>query len=78
MSREYTGALIEMADEGVCSWESLARDLLNWMSEADVEEFAIAQGYMDSGDEDDEDDLDLDEEADALDDFNYVGSRYHY
>lgn len=78
MSREYTRALLEMSDEGVCTWEALAKDLLNWLSEAEVKEFAMAQGYMDYEDEDEQDDEDLFEELDPVDDFNYVGGRSHY
>ena len=38
--REYTCKLIEMAEDGVISWEQLAREATLYMSEADVEDMA--------------------------------------
>jgi hypothetical protein len=69
MSREYTIKLIELAEEGVVSWESIAKSALSYMSEADVEDMAITEGFVEEEDE---------EESDPIDDWNYVGSRHHY
>jgi hypothetical protein len=52
-SRKVTCQLLEMAEGGLIDWESLARDALGWMSEADVEQFAQHNGYI-VHDEDDE------------------------
>jgi phage-related protein len=70
MSREYTIKLIELAEEGVVSWESIAKSALSYMSEADVEDMAITEGFVEEEDEE--------EESDPIDDWNYVGSRHHY
>lgn len=45
-ARECTNALLEMIDEGIVLPEQLCRDLLNWMSEGDVEEFAYYNEYL--------------------------------
>jgi hypothetical protein len=44
-SRRVTCELLDMATEGLVDWETLARDALGWMSEADVKEFAEANNY---------------------------------
>lgn len=45
-ARECTNALLEMIEEGIVLPEQLCRDLLNWMSESDVEEFAYYNEYL--------------------------------
>ena len=45
-SRRVTTELIDLAEGGVINWESLARDLLGWMSEEDVAEFARRNDYI--------------------------------
>lgn len=58
--REVTIALMEEVWEGMHNPETLIRDLLNWMSEDEVAEFARAHGHcssvfgMDEEDEEDE------------------------
>jgi hypothetical protein len=54
VSRKVTSQLLDMAEEGVIDWESLARDALGWMSEDEVAEFARRNDYI----QDEEDDLD--------------------
>ncbi len=71
-ARAYTCKLLEMAEGGEINWEKLARDALGWMSEADVAEFARRNDYLPAPDDD------TDADDDALDNFNYVGSRHHY
>jgi len=53
VSRPVTNEVLDLAEQGVIDWESLARDALGWMSEADVEQFAQHNGYI-VDDEDDE------------------------
>lgn len=56
--REVTIALMEEVWEGYHNPETLIRNLLNWMSEDEVAEFARAHGYCSSVfgmDEEDED-----------------------
>lgn len=40
--RTYTNKLIEMAEEGLITWEQLARECLAYMSESDAEEVATS------------------------------------
>lgn len=49
-SRPVTSELLDLAEQGVIDWESLARDLLGWISEAEVAEFARRNDYV-QGDE---------------------------
>ncbi len=45
-ARQATRELLDMAEQGVIAWESLARDCLNYMSEHDVADMAYCNGYM--------------------------------
>ena len=64
-ARRASTQLIDMADMGVVSWEKLARDLLEWMMESDVERFADINGYFESTeDESDSTDDNDDDERD--------------
>jgi hypothetical protein len=60
-----------MVEQGAFDKDTLIKDLLGWMSEDEVKEFARANdifiGTMDS-----------EEIVDIMDDFNYSGSRHHY
>jgi hypothetical protein len=47
-ARRVTRRLIEIADEGLIDWESLARDCMNYMSEHDVADMAYCNGYMET------------------------------
>ena len=40
--RTYTNKLIELAEEGVITWEQLARECLAYMSEAEAEDVATS------------------------------------
>ncbi len=53
-SRPVTSELLDLAEQGVIDWESLARDALGWMSEAEVAEFARRNDYIQDTEEDDE------------------------
>lgn len=55
MAREATCELIEMAEIGVLSWETIARECLQYMSEDEVRDMAESNDWIDS--EDDEEDL---------------------
>ena len=56
MSRRYTTELLEMVEQGMIDKDSLIQDLLGWMSEDEVEQFARRNDYIQSLDEDEEDD----------------------
>jgi hypothetical protein len=45
-SRPVTSELLDLAEQGVIDWESLARDALGWMSEDEVAEFARRNDYI--------------------------------
>jgi hypothetical protein len=45
-SRPVTSELIDLAEQGVINWETLARDALGWMSEAEVVRFAQSNDYI--------------------------------
>ena len=40
--RTYTNKLIELAEEGVITWEQLARECLAFMSETEAEDVATS------------------------------------
>lgn len=50
-SRPVTSELLDLAEQGVIDWETLARDALGWMSESEVAEFARRNDYIQEGDE---------------------------
>ena len=59
MPRYATCKLLEMAENESLSWETIARECLEFMSEDDVRSMAEANGWIDYSDEDEEDE-DLD------------------
>jgi len=50
-SRRVTCELLDLAEQGVIDWETLARDALGWMSEAEVAEFARRNDYINDEEE---------------------------
>lgn len=66
MAREYTNKLLEMVEEGLLDKDMVIMACVKYMSEDDV------RGMMEANEMVEE------EDEDALDDFNYVGSRHHY
>lgn len=53
MSREITSMLLELAEDGMVSWEAIARGCLNVMSEDDVADMANAEGLLEDEEDDD-------------------------
>jgi aldehyde:ferredoxin oxidoreductase len=51
VSRKVTAEVLDLAEQGVIDWESLARDALSWMSEEEVSQFAQHNGYIVEDDE---------------------------
>ena len=74
--RETTIKLLELADEGVISWETIARSCLCYLSEDEVEDMARVNELL--FEEEEEEDEPEEEEYDIMDDYNYVGSHHHY
>jgi len=56
MARKTTNLILDMVAEGTLEKEQLIRDLLMWMSESDVEDFAAHSGILDDEEETDVDD----------------------
>ena len=54
--REATEKLIDLAEEGVLSWEAIARAALNYMSEDEVADMAQCNEFIDDEFEDEEED----------------------
>jgi hypothetical protein len=53
-SRQATRKVIDMADEGVLTWEQVARDCMNYMSEDQVADMAWDNGYFEHDEEEDD------------------------
>jgi hypothetical protein len=70
MAREVTEQLIEMVEEGILSWEMIARGALCYMSEDDVREMARNEELLPYMDEDEDDDMEWD--------WNNPASPHHY
>ena len=51
--REATEKLIDFAEEGVLSWETIARAALDYMSEAEVADMARCNDFIEDEEEDD-------------------------
>lgn len=69
---------LELVDNGSVSAESLLTAALMYMSTDEVRDMLDSNELSPRFSEDDEDELTDEEVEDALDDFNYVGSRHHY
>ena len=52
--RKVTNQILEQVQQGLLDKDNLIRDLLGWMSEDDVAEFAERNDYVSCHDEDDE------------------------
>jgi hypothetical protein len=49
-ARQVTNSLIDLAEQGVISWESIATACLQYMSEADVADMAHSEGFIEESD----------------------------
>ena len=54
MTRKFTIKFIEAMEEGTIDPNQLAQNLLGYMSEREVEEFANREGYFDHEEEEEE------------------------
>lgn len=52
--RKATNTLIELAEQGLISWESIATACLRYMSEADVADMAHCGGFIEEEEDDDD------------------------
>ena len=53
-ARKFTNLVIENVEQGLISWESVARSALVYMSEADVEDMAKNEGLLTDEQSDDD------------------------
>ncbi len=51
LSRKYTVKFLEAMDEGMIDPKNLAQNLMGYMSEQEVKDFARAEGYFDHEEE---------------------------
>ena len=56
MVRRYTNLILSDIDDGLLSSEILVKDLLRWLGEEEVEEFAKSELYIEEGEEEEEED----------------------
>lgn len=52
MSREYTAKLLDMAEEGAISWETVARESLEYMSEDMVKDMVLTNYWVEEDNND--------------------------
>lgn len=50
-TRKTTNRLIELAEDGVISWEDIARTALSWLSEDDVAHMARVNDFIPEAEE---------------------------
>ena len=55
MARSATCELIEMAENGDISWETIARECLQYMSEDEVRDMAESNDWINSEDDEEDD-----------------------
>lgn len=55
MPRKYTNQLLELIEDGVLDAETVLKSCLSYMSEADVQDMAESDGYIEEEEEEDED-----------------------
>jgi len=54
MTRKFTTKFIEAMDEGLIDPKQLAQNLMGYMSEQEVQDFAVSEGYFDHEEEEEE------------------------
>lgn len=56
MSRFYTNKLLDLVDGGTFDKDRLIKDLLGYLSESEVEDFATTNGYIEEDEPEEYDD----------------------
>lgn len=49
--RQATNEIIELAEQGIVSWEAVALSCLRYMSEDDVRDMGESEGFIESDEE---------------------------
>lgn len=62
MTRQYTNQLLELIDNGILDAETVLRSCLSYMSEAEVQDMAESEGFIEEEEEEEEEDEEEDEE----------------
>lgn len=62
MARKATCKLMDMAENGAISWETIARECLQYMSEDEVQDMAESNDWIDTEDDSEEEDEEEDNE----------------
>lgn len=50
-TREYTNKVLELCDEGLLSWQSLAEMAVSYMSEDQVKDMCVSNDILDDDEE---------------------------
>ncbi len=62
MTRQYTNQLIQMIEDGMIDAKEVAQACLSYMSEAEVEDLCISEGFIEEEEEEDEDEEEEEDE----------------
>jgi hypothetical protein len=62
MTRQYTNQLIQMIEDGMIDAKKVAEACLSYMSEAEVEDLCISEGFIEEEEEEDEDEEEEEDE----------------
>jgi hypothetical protein len=54
MTRQYTNQLLEMIDNEILDAETVLRSCLSYMSEAEVQDMAESEGFIEEEDEEED------------------------
>ena len=54
IARQATNEIIEMAEDGIFSWEQIAKSCLSYMSEDEVREMGEHEGFLFEEEDEDE------------------------
>lgn len=54
IARQATNEIVEMAEDGIFSWEQLAKSCLSYMSEDEVREMGEDEGFLFEEEDEDE------------------------
>lgn len=74
ITREYTNKVLKAIEDGMLDRDLVIMACMKWMSEDSVKGMCEANEFFEYEDEEDEED----DNGEDIDNFNWVGSRYHY
>jgi hypothetical protein len=68
MTREYTNRMLDIVSDGGVDKDDLIKGLLYYISESEVKDFALSEGYLDDDSDEDDDSDDEGEEGEPVSD----------